>query len=111
MGQTKNDSTQFTVSAEDIKYANLIFVEHSKLLKENTLLYKQINNYQIATNAQSKIDSIKNIEIRDLRNVNSAYQYKIDNLEEQFKKEKQSSKVWKIGCLSVSALLLVFIVR
>lgn len=95
--------------SEQIKYANLIFVEHSKLLKENKLLYKQLDNYKESNKILTEIDSIKNVQMTDLYNTNLDYSEKMINLNESIRKEKQSLKTWQIGSITISACLLIFL--
>ena len=100
----------YQVSIEDIKYSNLIFAEHAKLLKENPLLYEQIQNYQRANELLIKTDSINKVNILELRKINNAYSNKISNLDEQIRKEKETLRYWRIGGVTVSvALLMMFL--
>ena len=52
-----------SITAQQLKYTNLIFIEHNKLLEENSLLYKQINNYQLEVKTLEQIDSIRKSQI------------------------------------------------
>lgn len=99
----------YQVNVEDIKYANLIFAEHAKLLKENPLLYEQIQNYQRANSLLIKSDSINKNNIIELRKINNAYSNKISNLDEQIRKEKETLKYWRIGGVTVSVALLMML--
>lgn len=91
-----NDSI-VSVTASDIKYANLIFVEHQKLLKENSLLNKQITNYQNLNYQLEQVDSIR--------------QQQIIELNKQVKKQNKHLLYWQVGGITVSVgliLLLIF---
>lgn len=106
----ENDSTVL-IKLDDIRTANLIFVEHSKLLKENKLLYKQIDNYKSSNSILMDIDSIRCRDIEYLRNINMEYSNQISNLDEQIRQEKQKLKYWRIGGITVSVgILLLFLI-
>lgn len=102
----------YQIDAETIKYANIIFAEHSKLLKENKLLYEEIDYYNRVVSNYNKIDSIQNSEILNLRNVNFDNQNTINNLENSLKKRDRKIKAWQIGSITVSvALLVLFLIK
>lgn len=102
----------YQIDAETIKYANIIFAEHSKLLKENKLLYEEIDYYNRVVSNYNKIDSIQNSEILNLRNVNFDNQNTINNLENSLKKRDKKIKAWQIGSITVSvALLVLFLIK
>lgn len=91
-------------------YANLIFAEHSKLLKENTLLWTQIKNYDHSKKILTEIDSIQNIQIKNLSNLNLEYSNKMINLDHSLQQKDRSLKGWKIGGISVGICLLVLLI-
>lgn len=93
----------------DIKYANLIFAEHSKLLKENTLIYKQLENYQNSNQILLRIDSIRKIQVKELQKSNLEYSEKVTNLDNLIVRKDKLIKYWKIGGITVSVGLLIFL--
>lgn len=101
--ETKQDSV-VTVTNEQIKYANLIFVEHEKLLIENSLLNTQINNYQTKINYLEEIDSINQLKV-------DSYNQQILNLNKTINNNIKTIKYLKLGCFTVTVgaiLLLIF---
>ncbi len=61
-----NDSLVI-ITADQLKQTNLIFLEHDKLLKENSMLYNKINLLDSLNNNYVKIDSLNNITINNLK--------------------------------------------
>lgn len=105
---TDLDSTVL-ITASDLKYANLIFVEHDKLLKENTLLYQQIENYIDLNNQQVKVDSLRIQQISEYNKLNQNYANQINVLNKEVKKKNRAIKYWQIGGITVSVGLLLFL--
>lgn len=79
---TALDSTRIIITDKQLKTANLIFIEHSKLLKENKILLKQIDNYKMLDNLNLKTDSIRLVQINNYEILNN-----------QLKKENKKLKV------------------
>ena len=105
---TDPDSTVL-ITASDLKYANLIFVEHDKLLKENTLLYQQVENYIDLNNQQVKVDSLRIQQISEYNKLNQNYANQINVLNKEVKKKNRAIKYWQIGGITVSVGLLLFL--
>ena len=101
--QTKIDSI---VSTSDIKYANLIFIEHDKLLKENSLLYKQLNNYIVLNSQLERTDSLR---IKQIEELNRIYSIQVENLNKEIHKQNKVIKCWKIGGITISAGLILLL--
>ena len=97
------------VTTQDIKYANLIFVEHKKLTKDNLLLTQQLENYKDLTNTLTQVDSLRLRQINEYSKLNQSYQLQIDGLNKDIKKKNRTLLVWKIGSITVSAGLLLFL--
>lgn len=97
------------VTTQDIKYANLIFVEHKKLIKDNFLLTQQLENYKDLTNTLTQVDSLRLRQINEYSELNHSYQLQIDDLNKDIKKKNRTLLVWKIGGITVSAGLLLFL--
>lgn len=104
----KQDSIIY-VTTQDIKYANLIFVEHKKLIKDNFLLTQQLENYKDLTNTLTQIDSLRLRQINEYSELNQSYQLQIDQLNKDMKKKNRTLLGWKIGGITVSAGLLLFL--
>lgn len=96
------DSTVYTITPEQIKYTNLIFVEHQKLLKENSLLNEQISNYQSLHNNFIKLDSIQKDQINNQLKINYDLCKEID----------KKNKVIRIGGITVGiSLILILLLK
>lgn len=98
-----------SVTASDLKYANLIFVEHDKLLKENTLLYKQVGNYVELNNHLTQVDSLRLQQINEYDKLSKNYATQIDALNKEVKKKNKALKYWQIGGVTVSIGLVLFL--
>ena len=104
----RQDSTVL-ITSDQLKYANLIFVEHKKLLEENRLLYQQIKNYKAKTNNLLKTDSLRVEQIANYQHINEEYILQIDNLNKAIKKKDRTVTCWKIGGITVSIGLVLFL--
>lgn len=93
------DSTKIVISDEQLRTANLIFVEHSKLKKENKLLKRQINNYIVLDSLNTKTDSVKSDLLNKLEKENT-------NLKKKVKKQK---KIFSISSLSLGLAFILAI--
>ena len=98
-----------SVTASDLKYANLIFVEHSKLLKENSLLYQQVGNYVELNNQLTQIDSLRLQQINEYDKLSQSYATQIDALSKEVKKKNKAIRYWQIGGVTVSVGLVLFL--
>lgn len=92
-----------------MKYANLIFVEHKKLLEENELLNIQIQNYQAKTDYLLKADSLRVAQITNYQHINETYVTQIEDLNKAIKRKDQAVTCWKIGGITVSVGLVLFL--
>lgn len=111
---SQNISTPETVliTTEQLKKANLVFIEHDKLLKENLLLYNQIYNYKEYTNTLLKTDSVKELKLEQYQIIMNTYDTQINNLTDDIKRKNRTIKIWKIGGITISAgLLLLFLIK
>ena len=104
----RQDSTVL-ITSDQLKYTNLIFVEHKKLLEENRLLYQQIKNYKAKTNILLKTDSLRVEQIANYQHINEEYILQIDNLNKAIKKKDRTVTCWKIGGITVSIGLVLFL--
>lgn len=102
--KTEKDTIVF-ITPTQLKQTNLIFAEHSKLIKENDLLKYQINNYKEDNNLLLKSDSIKSNQLLLYKEYNNSLNNSI------IKKDK-TLKFWKIGGITVCcSLLLLFLLK
>ena len=104
----KQEST-VSIPSDQLKYANLIFVEHKKLLEENGLLYQQIQNYQAKTDYLLKTDSLRVMQISNYKHINEAYVTQIEDLNKAIKKKDRAVTCWMIGGITVSVGLVLFL--
>lgn len=87
------------ITSNQLKYTNLIFVEHQKLLEENSLLKKQINNYQNKIVLLNQTDSIRLEQINNYKKINQIYE---NNLNQLLKKDKNTKTILSILGVGVS---------
>ena len=92
-----------SITAQQLKYTNLIFIEHKKLLEENSLLSKQINNYQLEVKTLEQIDSIRESQI-----INERILYE-NQIKDLTSKKNKTITLWKIGGITVSASLVLLL--
>lgn len=92
-----------------MKYANLIFVEHKKLLEENDLLTQQVQNYQAKTDFLLRTDSLRVTQITNYQLINETYATQIEDLNKAIKKKGRAVTCWKIGGITVSVGLVLFL--
>lgn len=95
-----------SVAASDLKYANLIFVEHKKLLTENSLLYQQLGNCIDLNNQLVQVDSLRKEQIFEL---NKKHTKQINDLNKEIKKKNNSILYWQIGGITISVGLILFL--
>lgn len=105
---TRQDST-VSITSDQLKYANLIFVEHKKLLEENDLLTQQVQNYQAKTDFLLRTDSLKVAQITNYQLINETYATQIEDLNKAIKKKDRAVTCWKIGGITVSVGLVLFL--
>ena len=104
----KSDTIVY-ITSDQLKYANLIFVEHDKLLKENELFKQQIRNSQMITDNLLLNDSIKSLQIANYRYTNDLYIKQINTLNQDLSNKNNTILYWKIGGITVSVGLILFI--
>ena len=92
-----------------MKYANLIFVEHKKLLEEYDLLTQQVQNYQAKTDFLLRTDSLRVAQITNYQLINETYATQIEDLNKAIKKKDRAVTCWKIGGITVSVGLVLFL--
>lgn len=99
------------ITSEQLKYTNLIFVEHEKLLIENDLLYQEIDSYEYELETWRNQDSIRLNELNTYAQLTDNQNLQILNLNKELNKNKKFITGLKVGCITVSVavvLLLIF---
>ena len=108
---TENDSIVL-ITVSDLKYANLIFVEHKKLTIDNTFLTKQVLTLKALNSELSKVDSLKTEQLDNYKKVNKEYYKEINLLNEKLKYKNNSIRYWQIGGIAVSiGLILAILIK
>lgn len=93
-----NGDSTLLITSKELKEINIIFSEHKKLLTENELLNKQIEEYKSNNNNLVKIDSLKTLEIKSLN--------------KEINKKNKTNFTWKICGISVSiGLFLLYLFK
>lgn len=98
------------ITSKQLKETNLIFVEHSKLLIENRLLFKQLENYKLENSILTNIDSIKSIQIENYKKISSVYNYELIKLKEENRKNNRKILGWKVGGITICTGLLLLLI-
>lgn len=97
------------VATSDIKKANLIFVEHKRLLADNVLLTEQVSDLYKVNQSLCEIDSLRCIQIETL---NNNYRNNVKKLNSELKEKDRTIKRLQVGCIAVSAgLILALLAR
>lgn len=106
--EIKQDSIVYT---SDLKYANLIFAEHDKFLKENSLLKNQIDNYKHLNETLVEIDSLRLNQIQEFNALDQYRLKQIDNLEIDIKAKNKTIRYWQIGSITISIGLIILLLQ
>lgn len=93
----------------DLKYANLIFVEHEKLTEENELLKLQLDNYSILTSDLSNINSLQKIQLDEYQKMTNEYDNHIIALNKEIKKKNRTILGLEIGGITIGVGLLLLL--
>lgn len=103
-----NDSV-IGITPIQLKTTNLIFVEHEKLLKENSLLKIQLDNYVKDNQLLTQTDSIRTIQLKGYKDLDTQNKKQIEQLNKDLSRKKRELAVWKIGGLGISVGLLLWL--
>ena len=106
--ETENDSTVL-ITSNQLKNTNLIFIEHEKLLKENALLYKQLDNYKVSNDLLVQTDSLRKKEIAEYKLLTESFNDEIKKLNKEIKRKDKRLLSWKIGGITISSGLLLWL--
>lgn len=79
------------------------------LLKENSLLIEQVGNYKEDNELLIKANDIREQQIENYQGMSSIYENQILDLRQEIRKKNKSLLGWKIGGITVSVGLLLFL--
>ena len=102
-------SQTILIGTEQLKETNLIFIEHRKLLEENALLYKQLDNFQKSYNILTQIDSTRVKEIAEYKEIVNDRNKQIENLNKEISAKNKAFLGWKIGSILVTGTLALWL--
>ena len=106
--EIKKDSTVL-ITSDQLKRTNLIFVEHEALLKTNSLLHQQLNNYKLNNDLLLRSDSIHKVEIDKYKLLTESFSSKIASLNKEIKRKDRTILTLKIGGITISSGLLLWL--
>lgn len=107
---TTESDTMVCITPQQLKTANLIFLEHEKLSKENDVMQSQIKALKFLYEDELRIDSLYEDAIKDLNLAVTKCNKDIEKQEKLTKRAKRWTSVWQvIGCSTSLALLFVCI--
>lgn len=98
------------ITTKQLKETNLIFVEHDKLLHENSLLKEQLENYVVENNILIESDSIKESQITIYSELSDSYRTQIGQLNKEIGKKNKAMLGWKIGGVTFSLGLILLLI-
>lgn len=106
--ETEKDSIVLITPAQ-LKETNLIFAEHCKLLEENTLLRKQIDNYKLKDSLNNVSDSLRLNQLQNYKELANNYTNQISILNSKIKKQNSTIIGWQIGGITVTVGLVIWL--
>ena len=107
-----NSDSIVSITSDQLRYTNLIFAEHEKLLVENDLLYKQIFNYKNKLELSKQVDSLRIIQINEYENIINEHSKQIQDLTNSISKKDKTILGLEIGGITVTVgLILALILR
>lgn len=78
-------------------------------MEENSLLNTQVKNYQAKTDLLLKTDSIRVSQLNNCNYLNESYATQIEEMNAAIRKKERAIICWKIGGITVSAALVLFL--
>ena len=102
-------SQTISIGTEQLKETNLIFIEHRKLLEENALLYKQLDNFQKSYDILAQIDSTRVKEIAEYKEIVNDRNKQIESLNKEINAKDKAFKGWRIGSILVTGTLALWL--
>ena len=106
--EIKRDSTVL-ITSDQLKRTNLIFLEHEALLKTNSLLHQQLNNYKLNNDLLLRSDSIRKVEIDKYKLLIESFSSEIASLNKEIKRKDRTILTLKIGGITISSGLLLWL--
>ena len=103
--ETTNDTT-VTITASQLKTTCLIFADHQRLTNLTKEQEKLISVYKQNIDILNEVDSIRTLQISSLQ---ISYNLQINDITAQLSKQKKQTFVWKVGGISVSCVLLIWL--
>ena len=73
------------------------------------MLIKQVDNYRRDNALLLEGDSIRNLQIENYQALSESYRLQLTTLDEEIKKKNKTLLGWKIGGVTVSTGLLLFL--
>lgn len=107
--ETEQEET-VSITSTELRETNLIFVEHAKLLEENSLLMEQIENYKEDNELLLKASGIKSEQIENYQAMNSLYSQQVKDLQNEIKKKNRTILGLEIGGVTVTVGLLLLLI-
>lgn len=107
--QISQDSI-LSLTPSEIKYANLIFAEHKNLLIENSLLNKQVANFEELTTNLLAVDTLRQVQVAEYKQLSDDYLSKINELNSKIKSKNAKLTCWKVGGITVSVALAILLI-
>lgn len=77
---------------------------------DNSLLNEQISNLTKINANLNEIDSLRISQIGEYQKLNTSYLEQVDKLNRELKKKDTAIKCWKIGGVTVSVGLILFLI-
>lgn len=93
------------ITPEQLKTANLIFVDHARLREEVSLLQQQVTNTELILENSLTIDSLRNEQLNQ-------YKSQVITLSEQrdsLKKSLTRANWYTVGSLTTTAILAIIL--
>lgn len=106
---TVEKDTTVSITPEQLKIANFIFVEHDALIRSNALLYKQLNNFENYNNILKEENNLQLEKIRVYEEVTNSQNIEIANLNSEIKKKSNTIRSLEIGGITISVSLLLWL--
>lgn len=101
-------TSKITITGEQLRTANLIFVEHRKLTETVPLLNKEINNLKLINKSWEKTDSLRRLQLTYYNDVIEDKNRSIEDLNKSLKRKQNIIKYGSAGsCLIIILCLLL----
>lgn len=88
----------------------MIFAEHKNLLIENSLLNKQVANFEELTTNLLAVDTLRQVQVAEYKQLSDDYLSKINELNSKIKSKNAKLTCWKVGGITVSVALAILLI-